>query len=193
MATYDYVTGGPTEYKECPYGELIESSSVYEWVEEGSDRTIFAHRNNTSQYPGTNECNSDYYNIATTELRHKWHQSDLPDPSLTHHEPNGPVDGSESFTAELGTSGASLSWNYSQPDVSRGDDSVGDEVNLNWWYNDGDHQVDTHVWEVGSECEFKRGSEPGYNDTLLTLNTTHTFGDGLYFKDFTLISGFGYE
>lgn len=193
MATYDPVTGGKTKYKECPYGMLLESSTVYEWIEDGSDRTIFLHRSDTSQFPGTTECGSDYFNVETDLLKHKWHQSDLPVPDMTDHEPYGPVDGTESFHAEISTSGASVGWEYNQPDVSRDDVSSSDELELNWIYNDGDHQSASHVWKVGSECEFKRGSEPGYNDTLLTLNTTHTFSNKLGWKELYLTSGFSYE
>lgn len=179
MATFDYRTGGSTEYYECPQGDMISSSDVYEWVESSSDRTIFCARNDFRQIPGENksDCNGVWVHEWTDYVQERWGVSDLPDPTVTEERPDGGKDGTETLSLAITESGAEVGWSYTQPNVHRDDNSTAETAEWYWDHQDWDASSDTNVWETGSECEFSAGSSPDFGDRLLEIIIAHTFTD----------------
>lgn len=180
MASYDYVTGGQVTASDCPAGYISSDTNVQEWVEPDSNRVIFASRNDFRMVPGyrRDACNGEWINWNTERLLHGWGVSDLPDPEVSKDRPSGGKDGSVTTTLSISTADAGISWEYSQPNVSR--DSVGDVDNSEWNYAfDGDWAAthDVHTFETGSECEFQEGATVSSGDTLNIVYVSHEFAD----------------
>lgn len=179
MAYYDYRTGYSVSNHYCPDGDMISSSDVYEWVESSSDRTIFAVRNDFKHVPGVNKdsCNAVWVHEWTDYVRHEWNQSEIADPLVTEQRPAGAKDGSESYYASITESGAEIGWQYTQPNVTREDNSTSQQAEWYWDYHDYDSSSSTNVFETGSECEFAEWETPNSGEKILELSIAHTFTD----------------
>lgn len=180
MATWDYHTGGTVSTGSCPKGQISGSTDVYEWVESDSNRVIFSARMDFRAVPGINwdSCNDNYWvHRETDRALIGWGVSDIADPQVTKDRPSTSKNGTESTSLSISTSGAQISWTYTQPDWER--NVTGDDVKSTWdlFANNRDASDTTVTWELGSECEFAEGASVQSGDTLCITGGDHTFED----------------
>ncbi|WP_255149132.1 hypothetical protein [Halorarius halobius] len=198
-ANYEYVAGGTTTNPGCPEGTLSVSSEVYEFVAEGSSRTLFSTQADFQAIPGNKDpdCNGAWYNGYTDQAAHQWDKSELSGAQQVDHEPQGAKSGTQSATFSLSTQGAEISWSYDQPNVERDDNSTLDQANWYYDYNSQDAAGATCVWETGSEAEFDRYQDPDYGDKINKGYFKHRFFDKLNYgremKDLAYDYRYGYK
>ena len=176
-ASFEYVSGGGTSNNGCPEGTIRISSNIYEWQEEGSSRTIFAAQQNFRSTPGyqVKNCNGRWYSGKTETAQHRWRYSSYSGPALNTFKPRDGRDGERETTSTITESGASISWNYSQPDVYRKNDTGNKDTD--WFYRIDEGEKYTHVWETGSECEFDRYQNSEKGDWIVDGYFKHKFYD----------------
>lgn len=118
-----------TEAGRCPMGTF--TLNVDFWKQKNVDHPVFGTTSKQLNYPGSsNECgDSDWYNHKM-DVIHNWDHGDWhPEYHITDWGPEESEDDGRSIS--IGYGGATLTWDYSHPDV---------ELHLN-------HTSDTPKWE----------------------------------------------
>lgn len=190
---YDYNTGGSNDFQSCNEGAILSSCDLYQFVED-PDRYIWAIQQDFTMIPGHNidECDNDWRNEYTQDIKHRWDNGDPSGPLVTSHAPAGGKSGRISgVEVGIGTAGVNIGWTYYQPKVERMDTTVTDQAR--WEYDWEGDMLNTNEFRLGSECEFD--SSVSIGDKLMDHWEEHTFRDnfGWDANSFTLWNEFHME
>jgi len=190
---YEYNTGGSRDFQSCNEGAIISASDLYQFTED-PDRYIWSIQQDFTMIPGDNidECDNDYRNEYTQDIKHQWDNGDPSGPTVTSHAPSGGESGRvTSASVEIGTGGVSIGWTYYQPNVIRHDNTVTDQAR--WEYDWEGDMLETNQFRVGSECEFDSSVSAG--DKVMDHFEEHTFRDnwGWHANSFTMWNEFHME
>lgn len=180
-SNWDNIEQSTSDFGECPYGRVL--TDYYTYHNDTYDMSAIA--GDHAYFPGINECD-DIWEMYKFQVRHKWHYNTIGTSRMTDWDPSGNHDGKITSTnLEISYKDAAISWEYSQPDVSRKDYSSSDELALNYKWN-GDRQA-SGTFDIASHNNWEN---PDFDPDDLILKTTQWVefikcGSGCLFKDFS--------
>ncbi|KOX92440.1 hypothetical protein AMS69_13880 [Haloarcula rubripromontorii] len=171
---WNHVTNGYTPYDRRPYGKLVESVDVYE-LDEDTTTNRFAMRQNANIYPGQAEWDNGYH-WWYAEPEHKWDQGVLDYNPVDRAPRDDKTGGVDKKSVAISAGGPEISWQFSQPDVARYDESNSQVAKWHWnamtdplSYGDNQHAL----FKTGSTAETR--DNPSDGDTLLGWGTMAKF------------------
>lgn len=166
---------------QCKQGKYTKTCKAYEYEEDNEN--VFACTSIVQMIPGKNiaNCSSQWQN-ERLHIAHNWGLNSIGGSTQIGHSPSGGHTGSlTGVSAGVSYIGASIGWSFSQPSVTRHDNS--NTGHADWLFDWNDDTYETFVFRVGSKCQFDSEEQKG--DKILEIDT-----DGKFMSQ-TICDGYG--
>lgn len=163
---WNHVGGGTVENGECPDGTYQFKT----WLWRDSDTESYAMGTRGSIYPGDNECDA-WSSGSCGELyyKHKWDETSMDTNdghTLQDHEPSGGHTGQlTGVSLSVSYTGAGVGFSYSQPGVSRNDNSSSDRAEWHFQWND--DESSSAVFRLASIADYRDDDAPYLGSKIL--------------------------
>ena len=180
-ASWDTILHDEADFCKDPYGCVTNNFDLHQLQDDGD---YYQDAYSVHQFfvmePGVQKYNSNWANEYGYPM-HDWRQNDMGGEDLDTYDPLGTMDGSQTVSVSVGTGGASLGWQYTQPAVTTIDNSSPSSNYAKWSeeFNTTDAQENTNGMQPGSTAWIdEQSSGSGYYDLMNLISEGQFYDTG---------------
>ncbi|WP_132057693.1 hypothetical protein [Halorussus amylolyticus] len=167
--SWDMILHDEADFCEEPYGCVTNNFDLNELEDDGdAAQDAYGIKHVFVMEPGVQKYDSDWENNVGYPM-HDWRENSMGGADLHGWDPLGTNDGSQSISVSIGTSSASLGWQYTQPAVTTIDESSPSGNYAKWSeeFNMTDARQNTNGMKPGSSTWLdQQAAGSGYHDLM---------------------------
>lgn len=186
-SSWEMILHDEADFCKDPYGCVTNNFNLNELQDDGDAyQDAYGIKHIFVMEPGIQKYDSNWVNDVG-EPMHDWRQNSMGGEDLHEWDPLGSHDGSQTINVSVGTSGASLGWQYTQPAVTTNDTSSPSSNYAQWSeeFNTSNARQNTNGMKPGSSTWLDQQADgSGYHD-LMDLISKGTFYDSGYWSSDT--------